>query len=572
MFGLQGKIILILSVVLLLTTGVHGYFSVHIFEREYTKALASETNIIAENLKSQLDRIMAIGIDMDDMVGFEVQCKEIIEKYPDASFAAVLDPHGIVRFHSDESQMNTLFNDQAVVQLVKNGLTSRDTDVGSAIVPVKDPSGLYVGSVVVGTDGSAVRYQVAQMTSWSFMLSVLFFVLTLTLIYFALSFWVTQPLRYINRLMDEAARGNLSVKVRLWSHDEIGQVGRTFQNMLQQIVRLLQETARTAQLEQAVQSELKQRKLAESLRQITHTISSTLDMDQVLERSLDSLATIVQYNRVSIWVKQDDLVMLAKRSLDQEEIYSGLKQDFKELLGGSELIQKRLVRSDGLDRGVLLLIPLYLHHEVKGMLALEKQGDYYSEQDVGIALTFAGQVGIAIQNAMLYSAMETMATTDELTGIWNRRNFMQEAYKEVERSRQFDHSFGVIIFDIDHFKSVNDGFGHPVGDMVLREVAHAAGQALEEKDMLGRIGGEEFAILLPECDLQSALDKAEAICQGIAGLKFSTHTGELQITASVGLAYKNTGDRNLGQLLRNADQALYESKSKGRNQVSVHEL
>jgi diguanylate cyclase (GGDEF)-like protein len=570
MFGLQGKIILILSVVLLLTTGVHGYFSVHIFEREYTKALASETNIIAENIKSQLDRILSLGITMEDMVGFEIQCREIIEKYPDASFAAVLDPHGKVLFHNDPAMMNSIFYDMDVVSMVRSGLVTTESKIGSAIVPVKDPLGQYVGAVVVGTDSSAVRHQVAQMTSWSFMLSLLFFVLTLALIYFALSFWVTQPLKYINRLMDEAGRGNLSVQVRLWSRDEIGQVGRTFQNMLQQISRLLQETARTAQLEQAVQSELKQRKIAESLRQITHTISSTLDMEQVLERSLDSLATIVQFRRMSIWMKQDELVMLAERSKENHRSFISLKQDFQELLDGSETVQKRLVGTDGTDQGVLLLVPLYIHNEVKGMVALEKEGDYYPEQDVGIALTFAGQVGIAIQNAMLYSAMETMATTDELTGISNRRNFFQQGQRAFEDANSSGNQIAAIIFDIDHFKSVNDQYGHPIGDQVLREVARTAHQALGELDILGRIGGEEFAVVLPNTNPADALNKAEALRERIAAIFISTPHGELRVTASVGLAMKGAESNTLEQLMKYADQALYESKFKGRNRVTVH--
>jgi diguanylate cyclase (GGDEF)-like protein len=152
--------------------------------------------------------------------------------------------------------------------------------------------------------------------------------------------------------------------------------------------------------------------------------------------------------------------------------------------------------------------------------------------------------------------------TDALTGLLNRRGLYRAFDVEVERARRYGHPLAAILFDLDHFKEVNDHFGHAAGDRLLRAMAQEVRRALRPTDLLGRWGGEEFVVLLPETALQSAVDVAERLRYLVAGLPWETGS----LTASFGVA-ECTATDNLGALLRRADRALYEAKRLGRNRV-----
>ncbi len=155
--------------------------------------------------------------------------------------------------------------------------------------------------------------------------------------------------------------------------------------------------------------------------------------------------------------------------------------------------------------------------------------------------------------------------TDALTGLLNRRGLFRAFDVEAERARRYGHAMGLILFDLDHFKQINDRFGHACGDRVLRRVAEEIRRTLRPTDILGRWGGEEFLLLLPEVELGSAVDVAERLRYLISGL--ASEAGPL--TASFGVAAFSQTD-NLGTLVRRADQALYEAKAAGRNRVVVY--
>jgi diguanylate cyclase (GGDEF)-like protein len=154
-----------------------------------------------------------------------------------------------------------------------------------------------------------------------------------------------------------------------------------------------------------------------------------------------------------------------------------------------------------------------------------------------------------------------LATTDPLTGMLNRRSFFERALHLCERAES-GYSVSTIMMDIDHFKSINDGYGHGVGDQVLVGVAAAAREAGE---IVGRLGGEEFAVLL-EAEDSFALKVAERVRATIASTSFPTSKGALSVTCSFGVSQWHQGD-NIDELLRRADIALYAAKAGGRNQV-----
>ncbi|HEY2646948.1 MAG TPA: diguanylate cyclase [Candidatus Acidoferrales bacterium] len=167
-------------------------------------------------------------------------------------------------------------------------------------------------------------------------------------------------------------------------------------------------------------------------------------------------------------------------------------------------------------------------------------------------------------------AMRYKATHDPLTGVSNRGAIMEALEREVSRSRREGRSLGVLIVDLDHFKSVNDTYGHLAGDHVLREVTKRMLGDVRPYDSVGRYGGEEFLILLPGCDRTATREKAERLRNEIMQCPVETESGSLNITMSVGAVA--TGDwpqSNANQVLQMADSALYRAKEQGRNRTEV---
>ena len=156
-----------------------------------------------------------------------------------------------------------------------------------------------------------------------------------------------------------------------------------------------------------------------------------------------------------------------------------------------------------------------------------------------------------------------MATHDQLTGLYNRHFLMESAGKKIAYAQRHHSSISLLILDIDHFKTINDDYGHPFGDRVLREIGALLKKFSRKEDVVTRFGGEEFVILFDACVLQDALHKAEQLREQIAQLKPDGH----KITASFGLTEITSEQDSLEQMIKRADQALYKAKQQGRNRV-----
>lgn len=180
---------------------------------------------------------------------------------------------------------------------------------------------------------------------------------------------------------------------------------------------------------------------------------------------------------------------------------------------------------------------------------------------------------LAEQNALLQrfnAALESLAASDSLTGLANRRTLMELGVNECKRAERFKHHVSLLMVDIDLFKSVNDTWGHQVGDQVICAVADACRlRTRSGLDTVARVGGEEFVIVLPETDHDSARVLAEALCQTVQTQQVAVSDGSdrVTVTVSIGVATLLGGDQSFEQLLNHADQALYKAKQAGRNNV-----
>ena len=163
--------------------------------------------------------------------------------------------------------------------------------------------------------------------------------------------------------------------------------------------------------------------------------------------------------------------------------------------------------------------------------------------------------------------LEKMATTDFLTGIYNNRYFFETGTKEIQRAKRFNNPLAVIMIDIDHFKYFNDTFGHAAGDRVLTEIAQICKKNLRNIDILARLGGEEFAVILPSTTAVNAETVAENLRVAIAAAKLEFVSEKIKITASFGIGELTSEDKHIENILERADAALYEAKRTGRNRV-----
>lgn len=163
--------------------------------------------------------------------------------------------------------------------------------------------------------------------------------------------------------------------------------------------------------------------------------------------------------------------------------------------------------------------------------------------------------------------LRELATTDSLTGLYNRHRFMELSERELARSSRYERQLSMFMIDIDHFKQVNDTHGHDVGDEVLRGLAEIAVLALRNADIIGRLGGEEFGVLLPETGEQAALEVAERLRMSVERAHISTAAGEVTFTISIGVAVMNGDTPSIEKLMKKADVALYDAKQSGRNRV-----
>lgn len=175
---------------------------------------------------------------------------------------------------------------------------------------------------------------------------------------------------------------------------------------------------------------------------------------------------------------------------------------------------------------------------------------------------------------MLEHELQRQAHSDCLTGLANRRHFIEQSEKEIARTLRYERPMSLLMLDIDHFKDINDTHGHNAGDISLQMFATHCQEALREIDIIGRVGGDEFVIILPETDVAGAHELAERLCQSIASQTMTTEKGaSIGLTVSIGLTTLAVGgEANLDSLLSQADEALYRAKSFGRNRVCVFSL
>ncbi len=211
------------------------------------------------------------------------------------------------------------------------------------------------------------------------------------------------------------------------------------------------------------------------------------------------------------------------------------------------------------EKGLLLGAIDYILKPYSPLIVLARIRNYLALQKAHLDLKIAN------------AELTRLATTDFLTGVWNRRRFMELGEAEVARVRRSGRCFGAVMIDVDHFKAVNDTYGHDAGDNVLRTLAEACVDRLRNVDIVGRMGGEEFALILPETDPQGAKLTVERLREYLGELAVPVDSGTLKVTVSAGVTTVQDPSDSIEAALKRADEALYEAKDRGRNTTVARE-
>jgi two-component system, cell cycle response regulator len=335
----------------------------------------------------------------------------------------------------------------------------------------------------------------------------------------------------------------------------------------------------TATFSAVNERELRRRRFdLEALAMMAQRLETTNDAHTVAEIMLDSLLDSFGFRRgIVLGARGYKVTLLADTADDTDETgrFLGVDQIMHKAW---ETRQTQLVA--GLDRrrnpclsGLIgsnsnvIVIPLIAEGGAAGVCVLEhsiKLGSRVERRVVTMVERFCSQGAMALRNAELVQELQDMATTDPLTKIANRRAFESTLHLELARAARAGTSLSLIMMDIDHFKKLNDTHGHQKGDEVLREVARALQQQSRNFDTVSRFGGEEFAIVLPGCELPEAMLSAERFREAINSLPSTT-----PVTMSVGVASFPAHATDAGALIERADLALYEAKRGGRDRVAA---
>ena len=344
---------------------------------------------------------------------------------------------------------------------------------------------------------------------------------------------------------------------------------------------LIRVRASTRELEAALADESGARDRAALLLAMASAVNSSLALEEVLNVALTHAGRIMGAVAGSMY-----LVRSGKAELFREASYNltsrargGMRKlDDEPIRSALAATRPLVVKLDertapGLDAGGhpqhALVVPIQRSGQLMGAMELYLTAwRELSDDQVDLLNGVASQAAIAIRHAQLFQAQEENALTDELTKLPNRRALAQRFLQEMQRARRHRNAIAFLMIDIDHFKQVNDTYGHLSGDAVLAELAQILVTGARESDVCARYGGEEFALILHETTEQGARTLAERIRAKVAA---ATFPGGLKLTISIGVAATDE-PALFTQLIDRADQALYAAKQAGRNQVRVVDM
>ena len=388
----------------------------------------------------------------------------------------------------------------------------------------------------------------------------------------ALANTVVEPVGRAARVARAVASGDLDQTLEPTGGRELADLAGALNTMSAELREQMEELAASRD------------QLRRSLSRLGQTLSSSLDLDRTLAVVVETAIETLGADRGMLWLftpERDALYVKVGRRVGNDVVRlptgAGVAGHVARvgvplrLPADAESVPFPSVEEPTAPHQ--LAVPMVGRGRVLGVLSIlgDDPERAFTQDDLDTLRSFAAQASVAMENVMLHQEAQRLSVTDPLTGLWNFRYFQLQADRELESAARFERPLSLLIIDLDHFKTVNDRFGHQVGDDVLVEVARRIQAATRVPDVVARYGGEEFVVLLPGTDADGAVATAERIRRAVGASKVSITTAQdiapMAVTCSLGVAEHPTHGTTVAGLLRSADAAMYQAKARGRDRV-----
>jgi diguanylate cyclase (GGDEF)-like protein len=354
--------------------------------------------------------------------------------------------------------------------------------------------------------------------------------------------------------------GEMGERVPVQGDDEFAALGQEFNTMAEQLETHVEEVER------------KRRELEDSIRRIGEAFGTGLDRQGIVDLAVRTAIQACNAEAGRL-VPVDPRELEEVRLVDDAGLLQALEAAERQVLAPGTKVEEPA--HGGLKGVHALAMPLVGRHDEKGggetlgAISIARRGSDFSLEQCDLLAYLTTQAAVSLENVDLHQRVQRQAITDELTGLSNVRHFHELLDQEIERAQRFDNHIGLVMVDIDNFKSVNDTYGHPQGDLVLKEVARVLTEQSRDIDFPARYGGEEMSVILPQTDIGGAAMLAERMREAVAELEVRRLDGQgiLKLTASFGVAALPGSATDKRYLIAVADEALYRAKHAGKNRV-----
>ena len=393
---------------------------------------------------------------------------------------------------------------------------------------------------------------------------------------------LTSPVVAVTLAAEQAARGDLSVRLPVVRTDEVGRLALSFNHMAGELEQQMTEIKQSRDL------------LTDNLQRLGDALQRTHDLDGLLATVCAISASSTGSVRATAWLVEGSFLVprvawpaeSLRSSADRvpidgtvlgQVLTTGLPASM-DATDVAALSGEPAGLSDAQDTsarlgGHGLCAPLQRGSDTVGALVVERGpgSPSYAPESSATLASITGPAGMALDNAMLHRKAQRLSVFDPLTGVGNLRMLTTTLAREVDRARHFRRCCSLLILDIDHFREINERHGHVVGDQILAGVAARVTESVRSVDRVARYGGEEFAVVCPELDPESAISAAEAVWHAVRSQPFVVDGTSVTVRVSIGVASWPQQAGTSVELLRAADNAMADAKDQGRDRVALSE-
>jgi len=444
--------------------------------------------------------------------------------------------------------------------------TTLDEEVTARARPIGAEGRVAVLASTSHAPGAAISGRVL----WSILGLLILAIAATSILAFMLARLITRPLEELALGAEAVSEGKFDHRIPVRSRDEVGRVAIAFNEMTGRLRETITELHNSRDL------------LQRAVRRVGETLRSTHDMTQMLEAILDTAADAVNSDAAVLWrftPNRHELYPAHTRGMAADEAHrmrvgegvAGLvaERAVKVILPSTSMTVRASRNEPAYP--MVVAVPLYSRERVVGVITVYRRDEArpFTTEDLDAVFFLAEQGGVAIENVLLHEEARRLSLTDGLTGLYNRRYFQMQFRQLLATAVRFERPFSILMLDLDHFKVINDLYGHQRGDAILIEFAERVSGTLREIDTFARYGGEEFIALLPETGLAGGVSTAQKILEVIRNQPFGGGDEDsIDLTVSIGIACFPDHGESFATLVEAADQALYVAKQEGRDRAA----